>query len=61
MTISEAQRRAQDKYEKKRAGRAVLVRLTAAEIAAIDAHRGDDSRAEFVRKRIKLGRLTAQT
>jgi len=61
MTMSDAQRRAQNKYERKRAGRAVLVRLTEAEIVAIDAHRGDDSRAEFVRKRIKLGRLTAQT
>jgi len=60
MTMTAAQHRAQEKYERKRAGRAILVRFTASEIALIDKLRGEDSRAEFVRQRIKLGRLTAR-
>lgn len=60
MTMTDAQHRAQEKYERKRAGRAVLVRFTAAEIVLIDKLRGEDSRAEFVRQRIKLGRLAAR-
>tara|TARA_R110000868_G_scaffold227494_1_gene480467 strand:- start:659 stop:838 length:180 start_codon:yes stop_codon:yes gene_type:complete len=58
--MTEAQKRASDKYEKSRSGRMVAIRLSTDEIKLIDAHRGVLSRAEFVRRKLKLGRLAAR-
>jgi hypothetical protein len=58
--MTEAQKRAQDKYEQTRAGRLVAVRLSADEIKLLDEHRGTLSRAEYIRRRLKLGRLAAR-